>query len=104
MSEHRSIADELITRGWIQGAHFNAKGSVCLRGAAIASTVGLPELSASCWSLGCDPRVEEAIVAIVNAIGSDDLGVAGWNDEPGRTFDEVLRVAKHADEILGAQR
>jgi hypothetical protein len=32
--------------------------------------------------------------------GTVQHNVAGWNDCTTRTFDEVLRVAKEADEII----
>lgn len=84
-----SIAHELITRGWSQGGGFeHPDGSVCLRGAAAyALGVELGDEPNSVWCLlrdlcgGVQPTY--------------------FNDDPARTFDEVLRIAKQADEILG---
>lgn len=92
-----SIANELITRGWNRGELRGDDGSVCLVGAVYEAT-------------GDDTRVllRQYLSAVYDAIGcrrgSDVLlapVIAAWNDIPGRTFDQVLRIAKEADETLG---
>lgn len=88
-----SIADELITRGWCQGAYEDVDGRVCLRAAAYKAyasgetIMALPE------------SVNRVLAELVNDKDSVLPGLS-FNDAPGRTFDEVLRVAKIADEIL----
>jgi hypothetical protein len=103
-----SIADELITRGWYQGDFENEDGSVCIAGAALhtqLSAQGVEEriddfLNGPHYKMGVDLRMCRAIET---AGGIPHGGIARWNDDPERTFDEVLRVAKEADEILDAQ-
>ena len=84
-----SIADELITRGWAQGELRDGEGRVCLMGAV---------------HFAHDRTVEgaykRAIKALIEACPAECF--VEWRDAPERTFDEVLRVAKIADEILGA--
>ena len=97
------IAHELITRGWTQGLTLRSTGEVCLLGAAIRA-YGIEEVGTSrCWAL-LPSTVRDALC---DATGIDDpLGgyaVGRWNDHDKRTFDEVLRVAKEADELLDAQ-
>ncbi len=92
-----SIANELITRGWTQGRAIDDEGHVCLYGAALAAqgwtvdntTLAFKDLA------GFFPRVYEALDAV--------LPSSDWhNDHPWVTFDDVLRIAKQADEILDA--
>ena len=84
------IADELITRGWTQGTAEDEEGRLCLIGAA------------SRVSARNRTDVHDGWAALKNAIGVNSLGmVAAWNDAPERTYDEVLRAAKLADEELG---
>lgn len=82
-----SIANELITRGWTQGAFAREDGSVCLLGAIDAA--------------GGECEIANAVYEVFDRHGIP-WTIGHWNDAPGRTFDEVLRVAKEADEILDA--
>lgn len=93
-----SIADELITRGWNQRSYMGPDGSVCLSGANRCSVSG---------SVLKTFKVEEAEAnaeEVFRGLLPEGLSIPQWNDAPERTFDEVLRVAKLADEILDAQR
>jgi len=80
-----SIANELITHGWYQGNYEGPDGSLCLIGAA-----------RNVYGDQYD-RYVNALRVLYKLVGGM---VGGWNDNPTRTFDEVLRVAKEADEIL----
>lgn len=92
-----SIANELITRGWTQGTYEDTEGRVCLGGASWVAAESWRDFSA-------------AVTALFNALPADvtcgttrewaTICIGDWNDHPARTFDEVLRVAKEADEIL----
>lgn len=84
-----SIADVLITRGWYQGDLEGPDGSVCMIGACLFALVAED---------GNDLKYLEATDFIYRQTG--EVGISRWNDDPTRTFDEVLRVAKMADEIL----
>jgi hypothetical protein len=88
------IAEELINRGWTQGVAEAEDGSVCLRGAAAYACGKSPV-----WAFTLPEHYEDALV---RAIGCRLPLIGIWNDEPGRTYDEVLRVAKLTDEILDA--
>jgi hypothetical protein len=92
------IADELITRGWTQEALEDEKGRVCLAGAIECHTLGRIVLGE--WPKGMDDRFQRAAHVVREIIR--DVSITDWNDTVGRTFDEVLRVATQADEILGA--
>lgn len=108
MSTHGSIADELITRGWHQGSHEGDDGAVCLEGAVCYALGGVivnnrPE--------GLDKRlyrrtllhVREGLRSVTHLRMPPPT--SQWNDAEDRTFDEVLRVAKEADELLaGGER
>lgn len=81
------IAHELITQGWTQGRSRDEEGRMCLTRAAR------------------DPAQFDArpLMAIGRVLGLSTFGeIIRWNDDPNRTFDEVLRVAKEADELLNA--
>ena len=97
------IAHELITRGWHQGHREGPDGSVCLMGAAWkASGIENPlEYSRSTVGQYQNVALRQAIMVNSHFIGASI--VSEWNDDPARTYDEVLRVAKMADEILDQQ-
>ena len=86
------IAHELITRGWAQGASVAEDGKVCLLGAAAYANGWKGENGF--WAMPT-----EMTRALNQLCG---MAFTVWNDDPKRTFDEVLRVAKEADEILDA--
>lgn len=102
-----SIAHELITRGWRKGSLVGDDGSVCLTAAAQFAT--LDDLSPNgCMDYGVPREAREALhqalpAEAFNPITGEKI-IWAWNDRPERTFDEVLRVAKEADEILDAWR
>ena len=92
------IADELITRGWHQGEAEAPTGEVCLAGAAAYALFNTTFDDLSLHDLSAAMNAVEAAAPEIAK-----HGVGNWNDAPERTFDEVLRVAKEADEILDAQ-
>jgi hypothetical protein len=102
------IADELITRGWTQGRIVNRDGEVCLMGAAIAAYSDAQLLldDFDLW----DQLPETVRLALAVVCGGDPtnrarvlLGIPVYifNDN-ANGFDEVLRAAKEADELLDA--
>ena len=100
------IANELITRGWHQGAIEGPDGSVCLSGAVFAAVYGVPQLAFASQNLLRDDALTRVCQQASNVVASliERAGgrpFAPWNDAPERTFDEVLRVAKETDELLG---
>jgi hypothetical protein len=88
-----SIAHELITRGWVQTKYEDQHGAVCIRTAA--------RYAHNCHGETMPQAVEDALAI---ACGEDGNCLPGlvFNDADGRTYDEVLRAAKLADEILDA--
>jgi hypothetical protein len=96
------IANELITRGWHQGDFRADDGSVCLYGACVAAERGaaFDALDIDDIALANGGEYEKALSLLV--VGQTGHTVAAWNDDPSRTFDEVLRAAKEADEIVDA--
>lgn len=93
-----SIANELITRGWHQGDYEGRDGSVCLYGAVSCVLYGNPF-----WNTANGEYCSETPEPLRSFLDEKTGHLrAMWNDHPARTFDEVLRVAKEADELLDA--
>jgi len=89
-------AKQLVLRGWCQGACFkNEEGRA----------VGFSQPSISCCALGAIWRVMEDspfgdpfhLCELVGKRGFDSVG--GWNDEPGRTVEEVAALFDRAKEL-----
>lgn len=95
------ISDELITRGWTQGDFADEDGRVCLYGAAECVVYGdvLNNIPTEDWGGVRWAELVRVQKALCDAAGQF---APAFNDAEGRTFNEVLRVAKHADEILNA--
>jgi hypothetical protein len=86
------IAHELITRGHnTNGDYEGPDGSVCLLGAAAYAYDGI--------RLDVYRALARAIAGDSWWESPDFEGIAAFSDH--HSFDEVLRVAKRADEILG---
>lgn len=93
------IADELITRGWCQHQMVDGKGRVCMAGAIRAWVTG------DLKSLPSADKFDKILVAhrtLESKLGLPiyQYSVTAWNDDPARTYDEVLRMAKELDEAL----
>jgi len=82
-------------------------GGVCLLG-AIRAANGIEERM-SMQEIG--ETFPDHAAAVIAAIPADevtyrgefkDITIQSWNDRSERTFDDVLRVAKVADEIVGS--
>ncbi len=81
------IAHELITRGHNRSEFEGLDGSVCLYGAAYcAANMDLEEYTRFCN-------------VIERCIPAEVFYVTAFNEHA--EYDEVLRVAKQADELLG---
>ena len=86
------IAEVLLTRGWVQGVYSNDEG-VCLMIAA-----AMP------YKCTADATVAWDVVTQLVGVSRGEraeCAITRWNDTPGRTFKEVLRVARMADAKLG---
>ena len=91
----REARNLLFERGWTKNYLKNAAGNVCLRGALMwAATGGID------WSAWDKISPAESIISskLING-----MNVASWNDEPSRTFDEVIEVLDKAEKIAEQQ-
>lgn len=89
-------ADILDERGWTQGDFVAADGCVCALGAVhLASNeiAGIP-CRATFATGDLYEQALDRIYAIVGGLGSG--GIAVWNDEDGRTKDEVQDMLRRA--------
>lgn len=76
-------ADYLEGHGWCQGAAQDSKGRMCVLGAMSSVFVG--------------PAYEnysEGVARVLKQTGAFEI--AGWNDAPGRTQDEVVSMLRAA--------
>lgn len=95
-----SIADQLIIRGWTKGTEEDHEGRVCLAGA-------IRKQSGYCYShnrVVSEGRDEyRAACQIANKLLNEKYihgDFVRWNDQNGRTYEEVLRFAKELDEVI----
>jgi hypothetical protein len=112
-----AAADLLETNGWIQG-EFEFNGKFCAVG-AIRQVSGLYQSAVALQELGrtnmynrdstdydiCTSTSSAAESALSDSLGSQAVDgglvyVPSWNDEPGRTADEVIDLMKHTAKDL----
>jgi hypothetical protein len=99
----------LIRQGWCQRADARDAGGkevlpwsdAARSWSILGSVVGSDGVARGAF--GAMPIVElgEAIVALGEAAGTDSL--EAWNDDPGRTQDDVVALFDHALELLPAR-
>lgn len=82
----------LLNHGWRHGAAGRHGGPRCAVG-AICSVGGFPTLYHDGTHWGQEPALLAAAKAIGAQVGSQ---LPGWNDEEGRTFDEVIAAFDRA--------
>ena len=77
-------ADLIEKKGWIQGANWRPGRGFCVFGAIdrVAKNDG--------------PAFNDAVKRVYSLI--EGHGIAKWNDEPGRTKEEVLAMLRRAAE------
>lgn len=86
-------AEYLRDRGWCQGTMADINGRVCLLGALAQSSIGV------------DRSVrEDAEFTVACQLGFDSATpfwkITRWNDERGRTRDEVIAVLERAAGVV----
>jgi hypothetical protein len=103
------IANELTTRGWTRGIHRDEDGAVCLEGAAMCAAGAEVNLRDGFIVIPTEPAQRSAYYAAMDALHDviraregGFCSVPYWNDDVAEDFDDVLRVAKEADELLDA--
>jgi hypothetical protein len=97
-------ASQIIrTRGWCRGKLLDERGAVCLLGAIFEAGTGrsaamfyggheqCDEVTNAAWEI-----VEDLINARFGEIGESRLAVPGWNDQPSRTVEDVLKILDDA--------
>lgn len=92
-------AAELVERpeGWCQGSLADRnRTQVCLEGALIQACLGILYLGESDL-LGRDPELFRAYHAVRKEVGRTP---ALWNDQPGRTAEEVATVLRNSKRHL----
>jgi hypothetical protein len=82
----RAAADLLATNGWIQGAPSDEHDRYCMGGA-----VNVVTDDADVFVDALDAIVGH-LDAIVDHLGT--LSITWWNDQPGRTAEEVIAVLR----------
>ena len=84
--------DVLAEKGWCQGRLVD-EGAVCLAGGVkVAAGFHLDDIH---WLDA--PVMRGVFVALAAAIGSDS--VVTWNDDPSRTYEDVVLALKQAEEL-----
>lgn len=94
----------LATHGWGQHSFVTDDGRMCLDGALRYAIAGTPEVTLAHLLLTDEYSVLLAArLRLAQVIAPDDDGfvTVGWNDEPGRTVDEVRAALRAAREIGG---
>lgn len=76
--------DEIVARGWKQNGHGTVNGPKCTLGAITWAATGNPD-----FVQHPTPAHLDAELVIGHTVGTRLVG-AEWNDDPGRTVDEVL--------------
>lgn len=86
------MADELLTeRGWCQGKSVNMRGEMCVLGALQEASVG-----AGMWLSRGDLGPYLSAMGIFNTVIGVDRNIALWNDESGRSVEDVHLAFKEA--------
>lgn len=90
-AEHlRRAKTELLRRGWCRGVSLNDRGEVCVMG-ALACAVGESPTATNPYPRGAYGPARQVFMG---AIGG--ACILTWNDESGRTPEEVLEAFEAA--------
>lgn len=82
--------DVLAERGWTQGTAEAADGSVCLDGALCVASTGSPHRG----TVEGDAGASRALSAVAG-----ERGYVAFNDDPERTYEDVMLALKRAEEL-----
>lgn len=89
-------AQVLETRGWCQKQYVDKRGCCCMSG-AMQFAMGFDPRTDDMWRSDMSRIWLEAIAAVESQMGAMDT-VIRWNDQQGRTVEEVLSVLEKAAE------
>jgi hypothetical protein len=96
---YRKTAELLRQDGWTQGVSRDLLGKRCLVGAA--GQVGM-ELGFGPFNPFNSNVLFLPLLTVLREQWDWNSGLAHWNDEPGRTFDEVITLLEQTAEKLEA--
>ena len=93
------------TRGWCRGTLVDEHGAVCLLSAIFEAGTGKSaatfysddepdSLTNAAWDL-----IERLINARFREVSEPKLTIPGWNDQPARTAEDVLKILDNAAAI-----
>lgn len=100
-------AQIIRTRGWCRGTLLDDRGAVCLLGAIYEASTGRSAatfygddeqcdwLTHAAWEI-----VERLINTRFREVGEPRLTIPGWNDQPARTTEDVLKILDSAAAIV----
>lgn len=102
-----AAANRLAEKGWVQGAYtLPVDISLCHTAlpeiGATDLTGAIRAVAGGWWNHDSDDAKAEAKEAVRDAIGGGSLG--GWNDEDGRTVEEVIGILRLAAERCKSER
>jgi hypothetical protein len=90
----RAAAQLIRERGWGQGDYVNASGCFCSVG-AIRAACGIQDFAGQSKTAPSSTKpVREALGWLSRSVGR--VLMAGWNDAPDRTVDDVLAAFDRA--------
>lgn len=88
MSVYAEAAELIRKDGWAQGWFYRPGRGHCVFGAIQAVTNGNPDQRS--------PRSDALVGRLEDVIGCG-LGIEEWNDEPGRTVEDVINLLEQVD-------
>jgi hypothetical protein len=96
----RKGRSRLFQHGWCQHSFQDTEGRLCAFGALRAATSTVPES----FEDSLDLPTQRACLYLEKSIGPDKhwFPIVGWNDEPGRTFSEVVDLFDKAEKLAEA--
>ena len=101
-----AAANRLADKGWLHGSYTKNEESLCH---TAPQDIGATDLTGAIrlvdggwWNHDSDDAKAAAKEAVRDAIGGSSLG--DWNDEDGRTVEEVIGILRLASERCKSER
>jgi hypothetical protein len=99
----RAAAEVLRRDGWTQGDLGTCDGPKCAVGAAYYVASDGAEVVYEFFRSDAVRRAEQIADLVADEIGVERSELPNWNDEPGRTADEVIAALEAAADAAEAQ-